>query len=94
MEKKDYTGICTWSLILGITAFFCNPLYLMPIAAIVLGIVGIVNGGSRKGLAIAGLICGLVAIPVQIFLDTFAGTFVTLITGGVGIIVAWLPWVI
>lgn|GEM_PF-5425710 len=82
-EKKDLTTVCTLSLVLGIVAFFCNPLYLMPIAAIVLGIVGIVNGGSKKGLAIAGLICGVLAIPAQVIADTI----LSVATMGIGFFV-------
>ncbi len=93
-EKKDLTGVCTWALVCGIVAFFCNPLYLMPLAAIILGIIGIVNGGSKKGMAIAGLICGIIAIPVQITLDLIVSGSMTVLTLGYGIIIAWIPWII
>ncbi len=92
--KKDLTGVCTWALITGIVAFFCNPLYLMPLAAIILGIIGIANGGSKKGMAIAGLVCGIIAIPVQIGLDLLASSVITVGTLGYGILIAWIPWII
>ena len=68
-EKKDQTTVCVLALVFGILSFFCDPFYAFTLAAIVLGIVGIVNNGSKKGLAIAGLICGICAIPVQFIID-------------------------
>ena len=68
-EKKDQTTVCILALVFGIVSFFCDPFYAFTIAAVVLGIVGIANNGSKKGLAIAGLICGICAIPVQFIID-------------------------
>ena len=68
-EKKDQTTVCILALVFGITSFVCDPFYAFTMAAIVLGIVGIVNNGSKKGLAIAGLVCAICAIPVQFIID-------------------------
>ena len=39
-NNNDYKTVCLLALIFGISGFLINPLYLVSIAAIVLGIVG------------------------------------------------------
>lgn len=65
------------SMCLGITAFFCNPLSLFPLAAIILGIVALVlaKHGEPKGMAIAGIACGGSAALVQFFFDLIFSFF-------------------
>lgn len=46
-----------------------NPLYLVSVAAIVLGVVGIVKKNSKKGMAIVGLILGGSSILFGIIMD-------------------------
>lgn len=77
-SKNNGAGVA--SLICGIVGFFFNPLGLVPLAAIITGIVGIAAKDKPKGMAIAGLILGLVAGCSQIFMDVF----ITAITAGLG----------
>lgn len=74
--KEDNTTVCILSLIFGILSLCgCNCCYIFPIAAIVLGIIGIVNNGSKKGLAIAGVICGALGIVIWPIIDTLLAPF-------------------
>ena len=67
--KKDLTTVCTLALVFGIIGFFCDPLYIITTAAFVLGIIGLVNNGSKKGFALAGLICSICACCLQVIID-------------------------
>lgn len=67
--KKDLTTVCTLALVFGIIGFFCDPLYLITTAAFILGIIGLANGGSKKGQALAGFICSICATCVQVIFD-------------------------
>ena len=70
-DYNDYKTVCLLAMILGIVSFFINPLYLVSIAAIVLGIIGHVKSFAYKNWAIAGWICGGAGLIVQIFVDIF-----------------------
>ncbi len=66
--KKD--GVCLASLICGIISFCCcNPCYLVSIAAIVTGIIGIAGNKNPKDMAIAGLALGALSIIICIIVD-------------------------
>ncbi|MCR5208643.1 MAG: zinc-ribbon domain-containing protein [Lachnospiraceae bacterium] len=67
--KKDLTTVCTLALVFGIIGFFCDPLYIITTAAFILGIIGLVNNGSKKGFALAGLICSICACCLQVIID-------------------------
>ena len=69
--QKDYTTVCTLALVLGIVAFLINPIYLVSLAALILGIIGHVNNGSKKNLAIAGWILAIVSFFTQLLVDLF-----------------------
>ncbi len=70
------------ALVCGLVSFFCcNPLYLVSIAAIILGIVAICKENESKGMAIAGLCLGGASILIGIIVDiclipfTLGGSF-------------------
>ena len=70
-NKPDYENVCVLAVVFGILGFFFNPLYLSSLAAIVLGIIGHANQGSKKSLGLAGWILGLCALCLQLFFDLF-----------------------
>lgn len=74
-EKPKGSGCSIAALICGIAAFIINPCYLTCLAAIILGIVGISRKEPSKGMAIAGLILGIVAIALQILGDILITVF-------------------
>ena len=70
--KKNGAAIA--SLICGIIAFLINPLYLVSVAGIVTGIVGLCSQGS-KGKAVVGIILSFIALAIQIVLDIILSVF-------------------
>ena len=78
-NNKD--GICLAALICGLISIFIDPLYLVSIAAVVLGVVGLSGAYEKRGMAIAGIILGGASIVVQIILDII----VTIFSGGIGL---------
>ncbi len=73
---KKSNGIAIASLICGIVAFLINPLYIVSIAAIVLGIIGLANAHiSPKTFAVIGLILGFVSWGVQFVADLILSIF-------------------
>jgi len=68
-DRPDYENVCVLALVFGILGFFFNPLYLCSVAAIVLGIIGHVNNGSKKSLALGGWILGICSFAVQLVVD-------------------------
>ena len=85
--EKPKTNACGLiSLILACVALVFNPLYLLPIAAVILGVIGLIIGITKKapiGTSIAGLILGVVFIGVQFLVDLI----ITLLTFGLGFFV-------
>lgn len=81
-EDNGYKGVAIASLICGIVALLCCPIscvsccggfnILVAIAAVVLGIIALVKKFTGKGLAIAGIVCGGIAV---------VGIIIMLITG-------------
>ncbi|MBR5473076.1 MAG: DUF4190 domain-containing protein [Clostridia bacterium] len=68
-------GFAITSLILGILAILgCNCLYLIPLAAIVFGIIALCSK-QPKGMAISGIVLGGVALIVWPILDTILAFF-------------------
>lgn len=73
---KKAKGVSVASLVCGIVGFFCNPLYLVNLAAIICGIIGIATSKEEpKGMAIVGLILGIVGIGVQVTVDLLVTIF-------------------
>lgn len=76
---KQNKTFATIALVLGILSFFCNPMYLFSLGAVVLGIIALViKNGSGKGMAIAGIICGGISLVFWLIMDTVLAIF----TGG------------
>lgn len=74
-QPKKSNGVAVAALILGIVGFFCNPLYLVNLAAIFCGAFGCASAKVQpKGMAIAGLILGIVGIGVQLTVDLLITT--------------------
>lgn len=69
-QDKQTNGPGLASLICGIVGFVLNPLYLVSLAAIITGIVGLAGSASKpKDTAVAGLILGIISLCAQIALD-------------------------
>ena len=74
--KPQHSKIAIAALICGGVGFIFNPMYLVTLAAIILGIMGIVNAkDGPKGMAIAGLVLGCIALPIQLVTDTILSVF-------------------
>ncbi len=77
------SGLCTAALVLGIASFFVDPLYLVSLTGLILGIVGINQKPTptNKSCGVWGIIlssCGFVA---QLTLDIILSIF----TAGIGV---------
>ena len=83
VEKPKTHGVAIAALVCGIVSWFINPLYLVVLAAIVLGIVGLIitKGSTNKILSGVGLGLGVLGMIVQIILDII----ITFFTGGLGV---------
>ena len=70
MQEKKSGAINITSFVMSLISLLCcNPLYMLSIAAIITGIVGIVTGADKKGLGIAGLVIGFIAVAWGVLLD-------------------------
>ena len=67
----DYKIVCLLSLIFGGVGFLINPLYLVSLAALILGIIGVICSEKYKTWAIIGIVLSIVGCFVQILLDLF-----------------------
>jgi hypothetical protein len=80
--KKKESGVGLASVICGGVAFLFNPLYLVSLAAVILGIIGIAKANSRpKTMAIVGLCLGGALIVLGIVWDVL----ITIFSAGIGI---------
>lgn len=79
---KKTNGVGIAALCCGIAGFFINPIYLVSLAAVILGIVGLCMKGKSKGMAVAGLILGICACICQLIIDII----VTVFSFGIGFI--------
>lgn len=70
-EKPDYQTVCLLALIFGIVGFIFNPLYLVSLAALILGIIGHVNMGTKKNYAMIGWILAIVSFVFSLIIDIF-----------------------
>ena len=68
-NKPDYENLCVIAFVFGILGFFFDPLYLISLAAIIMGIIGHANMGSKKTLGMLGWILGLASLICQIIFD-------------------------
>lgn len=95
-KEGGYIGVAIASLACGILSLLCCPLaccgsccgglnVLLAIAAIVLGIIALVKAFEGKGMAIAGLVCGGIALVGMIFALALPASFTKgLMTGILG----------
>ena len=67
----DYKIVCLLALIFGGVGFLINPLYLVSLAALILGIIGVICSEKYKTWAIIGIVLSIVGCFVQILLDIF-----------------------
>ena len=75
-QPKKAKGVSVAALVCGITCFFCNPCYIVCLAAIICGIVGIATSKEEpKGMAIAGLCLGIAGIICQFIADAILSVF-------------------
>ncbi len=81
---KEKSGICTAALVLGIVSFFINPLYLVSITGLILGIVGINKKPVPVNRNLGGWGIGLsgASILIQLILDII----ITICTAGMGFV--------
>ena len=95
-KEGGYIGVAIASLVCGILSLLCCPIaccgsccgglnVLLAIAAIVLGIIALVKAFEGKGMAIAGLVCGGIALVLMIFALALPASFTKgLMTGILG----------
>ncbi|MBR2750760.1 MAG: hypothetical protein IKM88_17245 [Lachnospiraceae bacterium] len=67
--RPDYEAVCVLAFVFGVLGFFFDPLYLISLAAIILGIIGHANNGTKKSLGMAGWILGICSCFFQIVMD-------------------------
>lgn len=71
-DKVDHENISVMAFVLGWVCLFFNPLLLVSLTAIILGIIGHANQGSKKKLAKIGWILGLIGLVVHLTLKILA----------------------
>ena len=64
--KTDLENTCVRALIFGFISLVFNPLCVISLVAITLGIIGHVNNGSKKSLAKLGWILGVISLAIQL----------------------------
>lgn len=64
-----YESVSIMAFVFGLVGFVLNPLYLISLAAIILGIIGQINNVSKRSLAIAGWILGIISLFCQLAFD-------------------------
>lgn len=93
-KEGGYIGVAIASLVCGILSLLCCPLaccgsccggfnVLLAIAAIVLGIIALVKAFEGKGMAIAGLVCGGIALVGMIFALALPASFTKGLMAGI-----------
>lgn len=65
-NRPDYENTSVLAFVLGFVSIIFNPLLLTSIAAIVLGIIGHANQGSKKKMAMIGWILGLITLVIRL----------------------------
>lgn len=75
-EAPKNSGVAIAALVCGIVGFFINPVYLVSLAAIILGIVGLAAKDNQpKGMATTGLVLGCVSLVMQFIADLLLSVF-------------------
>lgn len=83
MEQKKSVGLAVASMVLGIVSlvFACCIPYVPVIAAIVgliLGIVSLKKNAGGKGMAIAGVVCSIIALIPAVLIIAGVGSAIGL----------------
>jgi|O827metagenome_2_1110793.scaffolds.fasta_scaffold117090_1 energy-converting hydrogenase Eha subunit C len=70
-------GLCTAALVLGIASFFVDPMYLVSLTGLILGIVGITRKPTptNKSCGVWGIILSSCGFVVQLILDILLSVF-------------------
>ena len=71
--KTDLENTCVLALIFGFISLGFNPLCLNSLIAIILGVIGHINNGSKKSLAKLGWILGLISLIMQLIFIMMIG---------------------
>ena len=71
--KTDLENTCLFALIFGFISLGFNPLCLNSLIAIILGVIGHINNGSKKSLAKLGWILGLISLIMQLIFIMMIG---------------------
>lgn len=78
--SNEGEGLCIAAFVLGIVAFFINPVYVCSILAIIFGFIGQSKNNTKKSFATWGWILGFSSIALQ-FIADLTITILTLGTG-------------
>lgn len=62
MEERKYSGVCIAAFVCALVSIFINPVYLVSVAAIILGIIGLSKHLYPKGFALTGVIVGSITL--------------------------------
>lgn len=75
--KKKTSVLNLLSFIFGLVSFIgcCNPLYLVSIAAAIIGVIGLVKGEKPTWMAVVGVVLGVIGPAVWLILDTILAPF-------------------
>ena len=80
VPQTESKGLSIASMVLGIIALvlFCIPFICFPcgIISVILGGVSLATKKGGKGMAIAGLVCSLVAILIYVILSAIGASIV------------------
>mgnify|MGYP002626869172 CR=1 FL=1 len=82
MENKDKKGLAIASMVLGIVSIV--PGWCIPYLPLVLGLIAVILGGvsinkkqAGKGMAIAGLVTGIISLAIYAILLACVGASLT-----------------
>ena len=68
--KPQKNGWAIAALVCGIVSLCCcNPMYMVSLAAIITGIIGLMGDKGSKGMAIAGIVLGGVSALIGVVVD-------------------------
>lgn len=75
--KKKPSTLNLLSFIFGIVSFAgcCNPLYVISLAAGIIGIVGLAKGEKPTWMAVIGVILGFLGPAIWVVIDTLLAPF-------------------
>lgn len=81
MEENKKSGLCIAALVCGLVSILLNPMYLVSLAAIILGAIGLGKSMNPKGFALTGVIAGAATLLFGCLFDTL----ISLLTMGLGL---------